>query len=357
MDEWPLAWHDPRVVLMVLAIVTAIALLVAATTSSTAFGTYNPAWDGASDLREMARESGAEAIVAREVEAYDTVTPNETVAVVLAPRENYSTAEAARLRAFLARGGTLIVAEDFGTTGNNLLAALNATSRINGSVLRDDRFFFRSPALPEATNVSAHPLTAGVDSITINHGSAVEPNGAIVIVRTSSFAYADLNANDELDEAEQLASYPVITVESVGDGTVITAGDPSLFINVMLERPGNAAFVRTVFESHGTVLLDYSHAGSLPPLALAILVIRQSDALQLVLGLSGLIGIVLWTRDNLEVPVHLTSRTDPAIDTPFLSEDELIAFIDRRHPEWDDERVRRVVRGLKNARLQPDSDE
>lgn len=160
MADWPVEWDYPRVLLVALAEVTAVALLVVARTSTAAFGTYNPAWDGASELRDLARDTGAEATVAPDLEPYGAADPDETVAVVFAPDEPYTDEEAAELRSFLERGGTLVVADDFGSTGNALLADLGAESRIDGTLLRDERHYDRSPALPRATNVSAHALTA-----------------------------------------------------------------------------------------------------------------------------------------------------------------------------------------------------
>lgn len=357
MADWPVEWDYPRVLLVALAAVTVVALLVVASTSTAAFGTYNPAWDGASELRDLARDTGAEATVARNLEPYGAADPNETVAVVLAPEESYTDDEAAELRSFLERGGTVVVADDFGTTGNALLADLGADSWIDGTLLRDERHFFNSPALPLATNVSDHALTTGVDSVVINHGSAVEPNGTTVLVRTSGFAYADENGNGDLDDAEELDSYPVITTESVGEGTLVVAGDPSLFINVMLEQPGNRAFVRNLFSAHGFVLLDYSHAGGFPPLALALLVLRGTPLLQVGLGIAGIAAIGAWASGRYGLPGIGDRDHDEAAAVPELTEDEIVAYLERRHPDWDDERVRRVVRGLISRGPQSRGDE
>jgi hypothetical protein len=351
----PFDWDYPRVLLAALAAVTVVSLLVVASTSTAAFGTYNPAWDGASDLREVARDTGADATVARNLGPYGEADPRETVAVVLAPEEAYTDAEASRLRTFLENGGTLVVADDFGTAGNALLADLGADSRIDGTLLRDERSFYQSPELPRATNVTDHRLTAGVEVITLNHASAVHPNGATVLASTSTFAYADANRNGRLDDEEALGSYPVITTEPVGDGTLVVAGDPSLFINVMLEQPGNAAFVRNLFGANEVVLLDYSHAGGIPPLSLAVLVLRESAALQVLLGLGGLGAIGLWASGRW--PSLGRIRASPTDPTPILAEDELLAYVERQHPDWDADRTERVVRGLKTDRPQSRRDE
>lgn len=357
MVDPPWEWDYPRVLLVALAAVTVVALVVVASTSTAAFGTYNPAWDGASDFREVARETGADATVARDLKPYSEVNPNETVAVVLAPDEPYTVEEAATLRRFLERGGTVVVADDFGTAANPLLDRLGTSSRITRTMIRDERHHHQSPAIPVATNVSVHPYTEGVDRLTLNHASAVDPNGATVLVRTSGFAYADTNRNGEVDESEEVDSYPVVTVEAVGEGTLVVVGDPSVFINVMLEQPDNGAFVRNLFGAHEHVLLDYSHAGGFPPLALAVLVLQGTPWMGTALGLGLLAVVGLWARGVVPGRLGRPFRSDSGDTEPRLTEDQLVAYLERQHPDWDEQRVRRVVRGVISNRRQTARDE
>ncbi|MFB6296227.1 MAG: DUF4350 domain-containing protein [Halobacteriales archaeon] len=351
----------PRAVLAGLVVVVVLALGVAASTSGAAFGAYNPAWDGASDLRAVGTDAGAEVEIARNVSAYGATDPDDTVAVVLSPDRPYTLPEAARLRAFVEAGGTLLVAEDFGPHGNDLLAALGVTARFDGDPLRDERNYYRAPALPEAGVVSEHPLTEGVDALTLNHGTAVEPGDATVLVRTSEFSYVDRNRNGALDDAETLRSSPVVAVEPVGTGRVIAVGDPSLLINAMLERPGNRAFAENLLGSREAVLLDHSHTADIPPLRLALLVLRDAPFLQALVGALGIGAIGLWARGDAgrvrDRLGELAGRAGvPGFDRslagrdadrhPGLSRGELRAYLAERHPEWDDERVERVIRGV-----------
>jgi hypothetical protein len=348
----------PRALLGLLVIVTGIAVVVAASTSGAAFGVYNPAWDGASDLREEASAVGTESELVLNTSAYADQPANGTVAVVLSPDRRYTDREAARLRQFVANGGTLVVAEDFGPHSNALLAAVGADARINGSLLRDERYNYQSPALPLARNVSNHSYVTDVDELTLNHGTVVEPNGARTIVASSEYAYLDRNRNDELDDNESLGTYPVATVESVGQGQVVTVSDPSLFINAMLDRSGNEQFVQSLFADHERVLLDYSHAERLPPLALALVVVRKTPLLQVLLvGLGvAVVGAVGrgWGSDL----VARVRGTDPeATPNRWTDSDELAAYLHTKHPDWDDARVRRVTEGIMNTRGQARDDE
>lgn len=351
-------WPDPaRVLLVVFAIAVVGSLLFAASTSTAAFGSYNPNWEGTSDLREMSGDRG-ESPVVLETTAYGDVDPNETVAFVLSPSEPYTGQDVARLREFVTAGGTLVVASDFGSAGNELLADIGATARFDGDVLRDERHYATNPRFPEATNVSAHPYTMGVEQLTLNHGTAVEPGAADVLVRTSEFAYLDRNGNDELDDDEELAAYPVVTVESVGDGTVVAIGDPSLFINSMLEAQDNEAFTRSILTNHEQVLLDYSHAGSQPPLAVALVVLRETPILQALLGGVGLAAVGLgvhwrrWVVARLTAVIARSSRVASYFGLVDREEPEhsaepaaLARYLQEQHPDWDEDRVNRIIAG------------
>ena len=342
----------PWAALLAVGSVTAVVLLVAAGTSQAAFGLYNTAWDGSSALQSEAESVGAESEILRKTGAYTRAEPNGTVAVVLSPDEAYDRTDLADVRRFVERGGTLVVAEDFGAHSNALLAGIGADARFDGRLLRDERYNYRSPAMPVTRNLSNHSLVANVSSLTLNHATPVRPNGATVLANTSAYAYLDTNRDGEVDDNETVAAYPIATSESVGDGRVIVVGDPSIFINAMLDRPGNRAFVRGLFRDRERVLLDYSHAEALPPLAVAVLRFRESVLLQFLFGVVGVGALAVWAeRRDWLAGLRRTGETD---DPPAVNEDErradLASYLRERHPDWDDRRVDRLAEAFVQER-------
>jgi len=355
----------PRALLVGLAGLVALTLVLAGLFSTAAFGAYNPGWDGTSDLRALADERAEDTVIAREVAAYGDTDPDGTVAVVLSPTEAYDADETGQLRTFVERGGTLVVADDFGQYGNPLLAGLGVDTRINGTLVRDERFYYRSPALPRATNVSTtHTLTAGVEELTLNYGTVLEPGpNATVPVRTSPFAYLDTNASGGLEDNETVASYPVVAVEAVGEGRVVAVSDPSVFLNAMLERPGNRAFAENLADS-STVLLDLSHTPGVPPLAAAVLVLQESPLALLAVGGVAVVALALWGRgrtDRATAPVRrrLAAGTGGGTDRGTRPPDTaaVVEAVTRRHPDWDPERVERVAQELNRRRQNDRKDE
>lgn len=356
-------WSYPRLLLGALVLTVVLTGLVAASTSSTSFGAYNPAWDGAASLGDEADAVDSEVVRALNTTAYLSTPAEGTVAVVLAPDRSYDDQDIARVRSFLQRGGTLVVAEDYGRPGNRLLADVGARSRVDGTPLRDEREYYRAPSLPVATNVTASNATEGVDQLTLNHGSVVTDvpadanasrSNATVLVRSSEFAYLDANGNEELDDAETMASRPVVVSERVGNGTVYVVSDPSLFINAMLERPGNRRFVRNLFGAHDRVLLDLSHQSNQPPLAVGVLVLQETPLYQSLLGLVGMVAVLgaptarrrvsRW-RDRRRRGVG-GERTPVDRETGRVDREVLVRHLERTHPDWDERRVRRVMTGV-----------
>lgn len=358
-DWLPGDWSTPQLLLVALVLTVVLTGLVAATTSQSAFGAYNPAWDGASDLRDLASDAGAEPLVALNTTSYPTAEPNGTIAVILSPDEPYTPGERSRVTSFVEQGGTLVVAEDYGRYTTPLLEALGVQTRIDGAPLRDEQEYYRSPAFPLATNISESPETNGVDQLTLNHGTGLETNrsanGTTVLVSSSEYSYLDRTRNESLDDSEELVGRPVVVRESVGNGTVYVVSDPSLFINAMLERPGNAQFTRNLFGTHERVLLDYSHLSGTPPLMRAVLTLQGNPIWQVLLAILGLSAII-WNGRLREQLAELwdwsTSTEEEAIELALSDADpeDVVAYLSRQHPDWDEQRLRRVMRGvIRNA--------
>lgn len=371
MSGVPFEWRPseigyPRALLLAVVAITVLGIVVGASTSGAAFGTYNLAWDGAAELRAIADETGTESEVLLNTSEYPQENASGTVAVVLSPDTAYGPQDSQRVRRFVEAGGTLVVAEDFGNRSNPLLASVGASARLNGSLLRDERYYYKTAAMPNATNVSSNTTIAGenlslvrnVSQLTLNHGTVVEPGNATVVVSSSEFGYLDRNRNGSLDENESLGTYPVVTVEAVGNGRVVTVSDPSLLINAMLDQPDNRAFVTALFATHDAVVLDYSHARNLPPLAVFLVIARGTPLLQLAL-MGGALGIVgAWGRGLFD-PLLARVRRTPTETHPELGmdADALRAYVERQHPEWDAARVKRVTEGIISTRSQDRQDE
>lgn len=287
--------------------------------------------------------------------AYDGTTPDRPITVVRSPTDPDGD-DATAIASFVRAGGTLLVAADYGDHGNALLATVGADARVNGTPLRDEQHAGPSPAFPRAQTTPNHTYTERVDGLMLNHGSVVEPGNATVIARSSEFSYLDTNRNQQLDESEVLAQRPVVTVETVGEGTVIVVSDPSLFLNAMRERSDNAAFLEAIVENHEHVLLDVSHGVSPPPLVTARVLLQRSGVLGFLGGSLSVLALVVLA-EPLGVSTRLRERRRAPVQQPQLSADEIAAGLRARHPEWDEARIDRVTESLLKRRRKEGPDD
>lgn len=341
----------PRAVLAGFILCLVVALGVAAVTSLAPFGPYNPDWDGTSMARETIDTTPSETPVIVDTTAYSRGESNETLIIVVAPREPYSEADVNRVRGFLDRGGTVVIAEDRRTETNRLLRQLGASTRVDGRPLRDPQTFYRDPSLPVVTAINNTSLTRNVERLTLNGGTALRPGNATTIARSSEFTYLDRNGNAELDSDEQLQSYPVITREQLGEGRVFVVSDPSIFINRMVERDGNRQLVAQSVRAYDRVVLDFSHRPGTPPAVVLWLWVRRTPWAQALLGFAGsglAVGIV---SDRVRGTVQSTATalfgTDSSpVASATLSPTEMRRVLERQHPEWDSERIERITESM-----------
>jgi hypothetical protein len=350
--SWLPSLSLPQLLLVAYTALMLIALVYAASTSSAAFGAYNSQWDGAGELQNVAADAGTNVTVGTNVSQYPTSNTDGTVAVVLSPAEPYSASERTRIAEFVRSGGTLVVAEDYRPHGNALLAAVGADARFDGRPVYDNRNYYRNSSFPEATPAGDYPETAGVDTVVLNYGTTVRAGNATTLVNTSEYAYLDSNGNAEIDGEEQLASRPVVTSESVGDGRVIAVSDPSIFVNAMLDRGDNRRFVRNIVADHDAALLDYSHASSVPPLAAAVLAVQRSDALLLLCGVV-LVGALLAYDRRLDERLPERLREYRGYNTdPHLSRDGVEQYLRARHPDWEAAQIKQVTEAVIKQRAE-----
>ncbi len=355
--------HWPRVLGVALGVAIVVAMGFFAATSATAFAPYNPSWDGTSEFRsQLEADATVETAVITDTTGYESRNPNQTVAFVIAPDASYDERDVQRISHFVDSGGTLVVLENFGTSGDQLLFGLGTKARLDGQLLRDERNHERGSTMPIATNVSDHALTSGVEQLSLNYASALEPGNATVLVGTSEYGYLG-NETTDVEDVDTLASHPVATVEAVGEGQVVVVSDPSLVINAMIDEPDNAAFVRSLYNGSDTVLIDASTTEDVPPLIGVGLAIRGSVVLQVLLGGLGVGGVAIGSSQRARSAVKraLDQRKSPAYTAhtagkTMLTPTERARFLRRRYPDWDDERVERVATVLNHTVVEDEQD-
>jgi hypothetical protein len=182
------------------------------------YDTSNTAWNGLSTLDALARGMGFEVRPAATL-GWDEIEPTDVLFIL------YPTAkiEPHDLTRFLKNGGRVLLADDFGRA-EDALRDLDIL-RGPGGAARAEKFWDDQTYAPIARALApAHPLAAGVESITTN---------VPAIWRDLRDAEAVFGFDD---------GSAVVAALEVGDGRLVALSDPSVLINRMLEFEGNLAF-------------------------------------------------------------------------------------------------------------------
>lgn len=340
-----IAW--PRVLLVALGVAVVLALVVVGATSSTAFNPHAHDWEGSSEFRgDLADRDLSYVQSSGDLASTD---PSNSVLFVVAPTTT-DEESLESLERFVAEGGTLVVL-DSGQSGNEILAAVGAEARITGETIRDEDHYTEGPNMPVATATSSEPPVHTTEELALNYGSAVMPGNATVLVETSEVAYlVDDPDGDHEDIDTDPGAVPVATLESVGEGEVVTVSDPSIAINVMYTERDNRAFLLALADRGNAVMFDMRFGQSLPPLVAAVVAIRTIPLLQVGLGGLGLVIIAGLTSTRLRRIV--ANRRAGRETTVTFAEEELVTAVQEAHPNWDESRIRRVMKALNHARTE-----
>ncbi len=214
------------------------------------------------------------------------------VALIIGPTANYSSSDAAEVASFLARGGRVVVMDDFGSAGQ-LLEELNAPVMFYPVPLCQDLDYYQQPSLPVITKFSGGDLTANVSRLVLNSPVSLKlDKGARVLARTTGLGWLDINNKSNsygrFDGNEVFGIYTVAaSVPYDGGGELIVIGDADVFVNGMLSladdkgRYDNSVLLANAL-GNGTAYLDVGHGQSLPPLADLYYIVKYNLVAQII---------------------------------------------------------------------------
>lgn len=268
-----------------LALAIVLSILIAA-----AFAYYLPIQDSYHPLN--AGWNGCSAIVqaypnATLLNSYDVALPSSSLLAIIGPSVSFTAHDASAIHTFLEGGGTVLLADNFGT-GNLLLEALGVNVRIAGEPLADLYFYTRNPQFPLAYDFSPSPLTANLTAIALNRPSYISgTNSSITVLASSSpFSFVDLDQGRPTVN-ETVASYPVMATSEVGRGSLIIIADPNIFTNEMLGLFDNALLLRNLMKAHSQLVIDVAHLSNAP---------LTGYRIQLKEGIAGARSFLLFTQ-------------------------------------------------------------
>ncbi len=251
------------------------------------FKTKNSLWNGTTEILASYAVSPLESL------SELPQSPGGTT-LILIPYLDLTSDELAELNSFVTRGGTLVLADDYGH-GNDVLEYLGVKARFSQQALLDPLSNYKNKWFPKIIHLKNSPLTINTDSLVFNHAtSLVNVENDDIIALSSLFSFLDQNGNETHDNEESTGPLPVISQHQIGEGQIILISDPSIFINSMEPLGGNRNFIKNIAAAATSgFLIDQKH---LPPSNLhqtKDILERVRDLLAAPLGILLLVVLIL----------------------------------------------------------------
>ena len=226
-----------------------------------AYHPLNADWNGCSKVASATRTTAL-------LVSYRIPLPNQPfLLVIIGPSTIFTKDEIAEIRSFLEAGGTVLLADDFGT-GNTLLKGLNVSAQFSGKTLADLYYYSKAPRFPLISVFSPSPITANVTTLVLNRPSYIDITNSSRVTKLASsspFSFVDLNGNGRPSPNETINSYPVMAETEIGRGWLILVSDPSMFVNEMIDLYDNMQLFRNLLKMGGdSLMFDVVHLEKAP---------------------------------------------------------------------------------------------
>jgi len=244
--------------LVILSVVLVIILTIVVWffPSNEDFRAENPFWNGTRDM-----SSSYPASPLRSLSDLPPLPQGSTL--ILIPYLEFTPAELGELNSFVTKGGTLVLADDYGY-GNQILEYLGLRARFSKQVLLDPLFNHKNKWFPRISHLVSSSVTSDTDSLILNHATClIDVEASDVLALSSSFSFLDLNGNQAWDYYEPSGPLPVISQHNLDSGKIILVSDPSIFINSMETIESNYTFIQNIAAiTTSELLIDQSHLPS-----------------------------------------------------------------------------------------------
>jgi hypothetical protein len=286
----PYAW-----ITIALLLVSSLILVFHFSTTNEEFSRYNVGWTGTSDFfSTLDRHTTVDIASPSDLAGYKNAT-----LLLIAPDHTFTTAEGALYRDFVARGNTLLLADDFGS-GNTLLRSFGSSILIRqGNLSSADR------AYADVGMVVVHPVgdtwffPAG-SSLVVNQAATL--TGGEPLLKTTIFSWVDENPDRNLSSVKVFGTLTVMAQEKIGNGTLYVLSDPSIFINGMNDhgaKYANRLFLDEIAHTPAPILIDTygSRVMRVDGLGEIIQLVRSNTAYTFVFAALLMAGVVIaWYR-------------------------------------------------------------
>ena len=237
----------------IVLLAAALVLTVHLSSNNLEFSRYNTGWNGTSVFfSELDRHHVTLVGDPKELASYR----NNSLLIVIAPSRRPTGAEISAYRAFLERGNTIFLADDFGS-GDEILRGLGSRiTLLEGNLSSIDREY-ADPYTITVYRQTNGSIATRAKTLILNRPVGLE--GGDPIFLTSLLSWIDENGDKRINADEVMGQFAVMSEEPVGRGKLVVLSDPSIFINSMQDQglpSDNRQFISDLTGGNGTVLID-----------------------------------------------------------------------------------------------------
>jgi hypothetical protein len=231
----------------VTAIITiAIASIILPPTDD--FERSNPYWNGLKIFSETINTTFIDVTTQQ-------LNPETTVLFVIGPSENITQQRIEYWKKYAENGGTLVIMDETGII-NNALSNFNINIRINGHLLLDPVFYYKSWKLPKITDITKTSITKNITTIVTNLPSVlnITAHNIKILAKSSPFSFLDLKGNYEPSQESPTGPFPIAAETSYGKGQIIIFSDSDLFINSMITLADNLQLLKNIAQNKKAII-------------------------------------------------------------------------------------------------------
>jgi hypothetical protein len=261
------------IITIILLVILVGLLIYESQTANPQLSAYSTDWNDLSQFKdEMENYEGSPLSVRTVISSpalLDNIDdPSDSVYVAIGVEKMYLDNEAIAIRKFVERGGSIVIADDFGH--GNSVSKQFGVEFLEGRLW--DEQYVKNPKFVMVTVDEAPFPFSG--AIMFNEPSALKSGSAEKIAFSSEHSWLDKNQNGQRDiirdnsgrvvDMEGFQIYDLAAVRLVGSeetgGKAVFISDSGLFINDMLDRKDNLEFIQALFDyllpAGGEIILD-----------------------------------------------------------------------------------------------------
>lgn len=292
--------------------------------SNAPYSVLNTEWNGLSSFGKLLYQTGDVTPILVPYDSFNLEQMNGTL-IVVGPDVDFSSREIEQVKTFLKNGGTLLLADDFGT-GNELLSGLGLYERFSKKPVLS-LTYSKNYEFPVTGEILNSNLSNGVNYLILSRPAAIlhAENPLIYTSNASMFN-------------GRYGAFAIMEAIPYGKGQVILISDPDIFTNSLFAQ--DEVFLKNLVNSlpEKTFYIDEAHHADFNPYSTGTIIIRRTVNRKLVFYYVLLIAAIAFLVESgflVRALNSIFSLLNRFLQGERENLDEIIAKLEKRGLDGD----------------------